>query len=217
MLVNRFAAVTAACLTTLAASPALAVSVPGSCSVEQAGGVTENVGCYKNLTVNNVDKSVLDDDAVFGISDWTFIGKSEFGGSYEFGDGFGGDDFSLSSGFTVQSGQFTVDSGLFATFDILTVVLKSGSGNSGGKKSSGQEGGIFAYALKPGEASYDYASVFETKSGFRALSNISLYGGGEPGGSGVNEAPVPLPATGWLMLAVIGAGGFAARMRRRQS
>ena len=196
----------AAAATAIAASFAFGASA-ATCTSAEAMGVKPNAGCEVGST-NNDKLNVGDDkelqvniDQLFGMDDWVFLAKDDFGDGGPNGTDEGDASLLTASGSTT-AGSFSIAQSVFDAYKSVLVVLKGGQGKTT------QENYIGYLVVDSDTNAFAYMSPFfnPKNQNPKGISHISLYGSGE-------MSPIPLPAAGWMLLA--GLGGLAAARRRK--
>lgn len=160
---------------------------------------------------NDQPKTEVAEQGAFGIYDWVFAGKDEFGSSetsIETG-------FSLDRGSDGQGGVWSIDPIVWDSFPSVLVLFKSAGSKQAEKV--GSLGNVVMFLIQPGLSSGEYASSL----GKYDVSHVSLYlSQTDPFGSGTSlreSANVPLPAPAWMLIAGLGALGGLRRLRRSRA
>lgn len=187
------------------ASLALAgIAQAGTCTTDEANGITVNVGCEVG-SVNNdflgAPPIQVNIDALFTFTDWEFVAKdNDLDGTDE------GDLTALTIVGDAISGTWSIASSVFDTYSDVMLVQKSGSGNT-------TQPNYIGYLVTAMSGDYTTAYFNPNNGNGKDISHISLYGRGDGGGGPM--PPVPVPAAGLLLLT--GAGAFGALRLRRKS
>lgn len=188
------------------ATPAFAKPAPtpvatSTCTV--ANVTAEGQPALDCVVVDGTDKLgndpagyTVNENNLFGHSDWEFLGKAENGNS-------NGDSGLSVTGLGNLSGLWSVDSGFLSQFEEFMIVIKAGTD-------------FAAYLFDNTSAdggTWSTAGLLNNGGQQPGLSHLTLYGRGEGGGGG--GEPVPEPAA--LGLLGLGAVGVALGRRRRRA
>ncbi|MDO6541229.1 PEP-CTERM sorting domain-containing protein [Photobacterium sanguinicancri] len=183
-----------------------------ACDAAIENKVTLNMGCEVGSQKNDKLNPTLavNDDAMFGITNWEFFGKI-----FEGGSGDNSLDINLSTGnYTfsatgdLQMGTWSMTSGIWTAFDDIMLVFKGGNPNFTG------------YHIKDGEISGSYMTPQLKDGKPQDISHISFYG---VKGDGVEcqatpcgpIPPVPEPSS--IALFMLGMTGVGCAVRRRKN
>jgi hypothetical protein len=186
----------------LAAFAGLSVTAPDAravtfsdCTTEVAGGITPSLDCVQITDVSNDSEAVMNTPpGAFGLTDWTLIGRD----NSDTPDSDAG-EYAIFPDANTITGTFTIDAGVYDTYESLALVLKAGA--------SAQPCGIAGYLLPDGTTSGSYSSPFRCPAGtaVQDISHMTLYG---------SVSEVPLPAAAPLLIGGLSILGLAARRRR---
>lgn len=196
--------------------PALAAVVLGALSVitmpasaatcvlptgDITGKVITNAGCEIG-TANNDSETAVNNDQIFGLNDWEFLGKNEnTGGDFD-GTGAAYGDLDLTITGTTLAGDWSI-SGYTdgsTTYNSVMLVFKDGSDIPP----------YYVAYLLDGSTSGTYETPFlsDPQLNPKNISHISIYG---------SLTAVPLPAAVWLFgSALIGLFGIG-RLRKQET
>jgi hypothetical protein len=136
-------------------------------------------------------------DGLFGLDNWKQIGKIEAGDV----DGTsGGDGWTFTSEDGNFTGTWSISQAILNKYVALAWILNDGNQ---------APAPTIAYRVSTSPGTWETPWVTggqgpNAGSPNNSLSNVQLVG------------VIPLPATGWLLLSVLGAGGFVAHRRRKQ-
>ncbi|MGA9378267.1 MAG: PEP-CTERM sorting domain-containing protein [Phormidium sp.] len=173
----------------LVTAPANAFTL-GSCSTSNvSGSVSCGVGEANQDSVNPKDPLTVNEEAFFGLSDWTFDGKIGTAGYTGTGDGSG------------KSGSWDISSVFQDTWNDVMLVFKSGNGTT-----------LTGFLLEKGQTAGSWSSPFlQPGKDPKDVSHISVYytsGGEQP-----PVSSVPEPAT-LMGLGLVASGMVMARRRK---
>lgn len=188
----------------LAAVAALGLTVSGiqasaaTCNADALGKISGASACETGSTNNDFLSTPLqvNEDSLFDISTWTYLGKLNFEGDSENPALLG-----ISGG--LQAGTFSIAQSIFDAYDTLMLVLKGGNGENTNPNYVG-------YLLTSRTGSYGTPFFNLDNGNLKDISHITLYGAVD------DETPsVPLPAAGFLLVA--GLAAMAGLGRRKAS
>ncbi len=190
--------------------PAAAAVMSATCDAATTARVTPNIGCeyLVDLTPPAQDSETnVNEGSMFGIVDWSFLGKV---------DGLPGSDGGLTFVGDDQSGTWSISQAILDVYTNVMITFKSADSNADPVPSS-----IVGYLVNTTAGDYNAPSAFEDSTGYFDISHASLFVSGvnagcdpitEICGPPVNE--VPLPAGLPLLLAGLGAMGILSRRKK---
>ena len=152
-----------------------------------AGLYSGNDTGAQGTLLGNLNNGMFGGDLASG---WSLYGKSDDNPSIVYADQ------------DEKTGSWSVDFSPWM-YSVFSVTLKGGTGYA-----------TYLFDFRPLESwdfggGFDMAGVINKGGQIAELSHLTIATWGTP-------TPIPLPATGWLMLSVLGLGGLVAHRKRKQ-